>query len=110
MNCASKLTMLKRLLNIDLADTSLDDKLQVYLEMSRDEILNWMYINHADRPADAELPEKYDVTQVQAVMAGFTLEGGENEFKHVENGITREFHYSDMLEYIRAHVYQKVRL
>ncbi len=110
MNCATKLSMLKTLLNIDAADTSQDDKLSVYLELSHDEIINWMYINYADKPADAEMPEKYDVTQVQAVVAGFNLQGGENELKHVENGITREFSYPDMQAFIRARVYQYGKL
>ena len=52
------------------------------------------------------MPTKYDVTQVNAVVAGFNLQGGENQFRHSENGIIREWHYSDMLDYIRAHVYQ----
>ena len=110
MNCASKMSNLKTLLGIPLSDTTQDDQLNVYLSMAKDEILNWMYINFADVPEDAEVPDKYAVVHVNAVVAGFNLQGGENEFKHVENGITREFHYSDMVDYIRAHVYQKVRM
>lgn len=109
MNCASKLTNLKRMLNIDLSDASLDSKLEVYLEIAHDEILNWMYINYGNVPKGAEMPSKYDVTQVQAVLAGFAIEGGEGEFKHTENGIVREFQYSNMLDFIRAHVYQLLR-
>ena len=106
MNCAKKLKMLKTMLNIDSGDTSLDDKLQAYLEMARDEIINWMWINHKDRPSDVELPEKYNIVQLQAVVTGFNMQGGENQFKHSENGIIREWHYTDMVEYIRAHVNQ----
>lgn len=110
MNCASKIKNLKTLLGIPLSDSSQDEQLNVYLSMAKEEILNWMYINFADVPQDAEVPDKYAVVHVNAVVAGFNLQGGENEFKHVENGITREFHYSDMVDYIRAHVYQKVRI
>jgi len=110
MNCASKIKNLKTLLGIPLSDSSQDEQLNVYLSMAKEEILNWMYINFADVPQDAEVPDKYAVVHVNAVVAGFNLQGGENEFKHVENGITREFHYSDMVDYIRAHVYQKVRM
>lgn len=110
MNCAKKLSMLKTLLHIDASDKSQDDILTVYLELAHDEILNWMYINYKDRPVDAEMPEKYDVTQVQAVVAGFNLQGGENELKHTENGITREFNHPDMQSFIRARVYQYGKL
>lgn len=110
MNCASKMANLKTLLGIDLSDKTQDDQLNVYLSMAKEEILNWMYVNFADVPEDAEVPDKYAVVQVNAVIAGYNLQGGENEFKHVENGITREFHYTDMVDYIRAHVYQKVRM
>lgn len=110
MNCASKMANLKTLLGIALSDTTQDDQLNVYLSMAKEEILNWMYVNFADVPEDAEVPDKYAVVQVNAVIAGYNLQGGENEFKHVENGITREFHYTDMVDYIRAHVYQKVRM
>ena len=106
MNCARKLKMLKVMLGVDPADNSLDDKLQAYLELSRDEIINWMWINHKDRPSEVELPDKYSTVQVQAVVTGFNMQGGENQFRHTENGITREWHYSDMVDYIRAHVNQ----
>ena len=70
MNCAGKLKSLKAILNIASDDSSMDDALTVYLEMTRDEIINWMYINYADKPEDAELPQKYDIVQIQAVVAG----------------------------------------
>ena len=104
MTDAEKLTTLKTMLKIDGEDV--DAQLNVYLSIAHDEILNWMYINKADVPEDAEMPAKYDMTQINAVIAGFNLQGGENQFRHSENGITREWHYSDMLDYIRAHVYQ----
>jgi len=110
MNCASKMSNLKRLLGIDLADTSQDGQLNVYLELSHDEIINWMYINYPDKPQNAEMPSKYDVTQVQAVVAGYNMQGGENQTKHSENGILREWHFTDMVEYIRAHVNQIPRM
>lgn len=110
MNCASKLTNLKSLLGIDIADTSQDALLTVYLDLSREEIINWMYINFPTVPTDADMPTKYDVTQVNAVVAGLNMQGGENQYKSVENGVTREWHYTDMLEYIRAHVNQIPRV
>lgn len=105
----TKLNKLKLLLGIEASDTSEDDLLNTYLNLSEQEIINWMYINYAELPEDAEMPDKYEIVQINAVVAGFNIRGGENELRHVENGITREFNYPDMLSYIRAHVYQKVR-
>lgn len=110
MNCASKLNNLKTLLGIDRSDTSQDALLTVYLELSRQEIINWMYINYPSVPCDFELPDKYSTTQVQAVVTGLNMQGGENQYKSNENGVVREWHYTDMLEYIRAHVNQIPRV
>ena len=110
MNCASKLKNLKSILGIDDTDTSQDAQLTVYLSMSREEILNWMYINYPSIPEDADVPDKYSVVQVMAVVAGYNMQGGENQYKHSENGIVREWHYTDMIEYIRAHVNQIPRV
>lgn len=108
MSDSDKLTMLKSLLNI--SDTSMDDKLGVYLSLSASEIVNWMYINYPEVPSGKTMPSKYDTMQVYAVVAGFNAEGGENQYKHTENGIVREWHYTDMIEYIRAHVNQIPRM
>ena len=110
MNCASKLNNLKTLLGIDRSDTSQDALLTVYLDLSRQEIINWMYINYPSVPDDFELPDKYSTTQVQAVVTGLNMQGGENQDKSNENGVVREWHYTDMLEYIRAHVNQIPRV
>ena len=110
MTDAEKLAMLKSLLGVGASDNSQDALFNAYLDIAEQEIINWMYINFADIPAEVTMPEKYEITQVNAVVAGYNIQGGENEYKHVENGITREFHYSDMVDYIRAHVFQKVRL
>lgn len=110
MSCSAKLSTLKTLLGIEASDTSQDTLFNTYLDIAEQEIINWIYINFAEIPTGVEMPAKYEITQVNAVVAGYNIQGGENEYKHVENGITREFHYSDMVDYIRAHVFQKVRL
>ena len=104
MTCSEKLSTLKTLLGIEASDTTQDETLGVYLSMSMSEILNWMYIKYPDIPEDALMPEKYDIVQVQAVVAGYNLQGGENELKHTENGIIREFDYSSMVDWIHGHV------
>ena len=39
-----------------------------------------------------------------ACVAGFGLQGLENQTASTENAITRQFKYSNMLEFIRANV------
>lgn len=104
MTNSEKLSTLKTLLGIEASDNTQDEVLNVYLSMSESEILNWMYIKFPDVIADAEMPEKYAITQIQAVVAGYNLQGGENELKHTENSIIREFDYSTMVDWIRGHV------
>lgn len=104
MTDSEKLSTLKTLLGIEASDTTQDEVLNVYLSMSQAEILNWMYIKFAEIPAETTMPEKYDIVQVQAVVAGYNLQGGENELKHTENGIIREFDYSSMVDWIHGHV------
>lgn len=105
MSCSDKkLNTLKTLLGIEATDNSQDEVLNAYLDMAKAEILNWMYIKFPDVIADVELPAKYNVTQIHAVVAGYNLQGGENELKHTENGIIREFDYSSMVDWIHGHV------
>lgn len=104
MTCSEKLSTLKTLLGIEASDTSKNEVLSAYLSMSQAEILNWMYIKYNDVPIDALMPEKYDVAQIHAVVAGYNLQGGENELKHTENGIIREFDYSSMVDWIHGHI------
>jgi hypothetical protein len=47
---------------------------------------------------------QFDTVQIMAVVAGYGLQGAENQTNHNENGIQRSFKYSDMVDYIRAHV------
>ena len=105
MTDEQKLAYLKGLLNIP--DELQDDKLSSYLDLSKHEILEWMYINKGGVPETiVDVPSRYEVTQIYAVIAGFNSEGGENESSVTENGIRRDFHYTDMVEYIRNHVFQ----
>ena len=105
MSCPDqKLNTLKTLLGIGASDNSQDGVLNTYLDMAKSEIINWMYIKFPDVLADAEMPEKYAGVQIHAVIAGYNLQGGENELKHTENGITREFDYSSMIDWIHGHV------
>ena len=107
MDLQSKLKMVKTLLEIPADDVTLDGELYVYLDMSGMEILNWLYINKpALRKDVTEVPQRYEIVQVSAVVNGYSHRGAEGEIVHNENGINRQFVYDDMVSYIRHHVFQ----
>ena len=101
MTDAEKLTMLKSLLKI--TDTTQDATLAVYLTLARDEMLSWLYSGKTPEGV-TDVPARYEPTQVMACVAGFGLQGLENQTASTENAITRQFKYSNMLEFIRASV------
>lgn len=102
MTAAEKLNMVKTILRIDETDTEEDALIQTYLDAAAREIIAWRYSNAANVPEI--VPAEYEITQVQAVVNGYTQGGIEGQTAATENGITRRFEYSDMVEYIRAHV------
>lgn len=109
MNTVEKLSLVKTILGISASDTSYDDDLTAYLDMAGEEILNWMYINHPeDRTSETEVPIRYSMVQIHAVVNGYSHKGAEGENVHNENGINRTFKYDDMIAYIRSHVFQLV--
>ena len=61
-----------------------------------------------DAPDD--VPSAYEMTQVYAVVNGFTQRGLEGQSVSIENGIHRHFDFTDMTRYIRQNViaYAKV--
>ena len=62
-------------------------------------------------PSDVTtVPERYDGTQIYAVVAGYTHAGAEGQTAHSENGISRTFKYSDMVDYIHNNVTAIVRV
>ena len=101
MTDAEKLTMLKSLLKI--TDTTQDATLAVYLTLARDEMLSWLYSGKTPEGV-TDVPARYEPTQVMACVAGFGLQGLENQTASTENAITRQYKYSNMLEFIRASV------
>lgn len=105
-----KLTMLQTLLD-DGGAVPDEDKLETYLTLAGKEILNWMYHLVGGAPADVtSVPERYEVVQIYAVVAGYTHAGAEGESAHDENGIRRTFLYSDMADYIHKNVLAYVRV
>lgn len=110
MTDAEKLETLETLLS-DGGSVPSEDKLNVYLALARNEILQWMYHLVGGVPESVqEVPDKYEVTQIYAVVAGYTHAGAEGQNQHIENGIQRAFVYSDMMDYIRSNVMAIVRV
>ena len=97
-----KLSMTKKLIDIASDDTSADTRILAYLTLAEKEILGWRYSYGSAAPTS--VPTEYEMTQVMAVVAGYTQSGAEGQTTHGENGISRTFKYADMIAYIRANV------
>ena len=102
MTTSEKLAAVKSILGIE--GSSEDTRISLYLSLASQEILAWRYSYGAQSEAVTTLPDEYEPTQIFAVVAGFSQRGAENETAHNENGISRQFHFADMIDYIRAHV------
>lgn len=100
MSSAEKLTMVKTMLGIT-GDTQ-DATITNYLTCAEREILTWRYSYGSEIPES--VPVEYEMTQIHAVVAGYSQRGAENQTSHSENGISRSFSYADMVAYIRANV------
>ena len=99
MTANEKLDMVKTIMGTDAPS---DAEITSYLSAAKSEILSWRYSYAASIPD--EVPAEYEMTQVQAVINGFTQRGNEGQNVSIENGIHRHFAYSDMVRYIRANV------
>ena len=104
MTPEAKLAMVKAILRIDDTDTSEDALITTYLDMAQQEMLSWRYSHANPDNVPETVPPEYEITQVQAVINGYTQAGVEGQVLSIENGIHRHFNYSDMVEYVRAHV------
>lgn len=107
MTLEEKLAKVKQILGI--TDESYDEKLTMYLNLSKDELLSWLYSGKIPEGV-TDVPPMYEVTQIMACVVGFGLEGAEGQLAHSENGISRSWKYSDMVEYIRNHVFPNVEV
>lgn len=106
MTTEEKLAMVKTIMGPDAPD---DETIQSYLTLAKTEILQWRFsYNPDDMPED--VPSAYEMTQVYAVVNGFTQRGLEGQSVSIENGIHRHFDFTDMTRYIRQNViaYAKV--
>lgn len=99
MTVDEKLAMVKTILGDDAPD---DGTIEAYLDAARLEILGWRYSYSESAPFD--VPSEYELTQVYAVINGFTQRGNEGQSVSIENGIHRHFDFTDMVAYIRNRV------
>lgn len=100
MTTDEKLTMVKTLLEV--SGEAEDARIKVYLTAAEKEILSWRYSLSSQKVT--AVPEEYEMTQVFAVVAGYSQSGAEMQTQHSENGVSRIFCYADMIQYIRANV------
>lgn len=102
MNVTEKLKMVKTLLDIAESDTTEDSRIQVYLTAAEKEIISWRY--SLSSQTVNTVPAEYEMTQIFAVIAGYSQSGAESQLSHSENSISRTFSYPDMIHYIRKNV------
>ena len=109
MTDEAKVARLKTLLGETGPDE--DNLLSEYLDIAKDEILNWLYIRLGAVPEDVvAVPAVYEQVQIMAVLAAFNIRGAEGQTLHIENGMHRDFVYDDLVKYVRTHVFPYVRL
>ena len=85
-----------------------DSLLSDYISQAQDICADWEY-SLIGVPADLD-KTKYNTLVIDAVVTGYSIRGAENETQHSENGILRGFSYTDMRDYIRAHLTPYARL
>ena len=105
MTDSQKLTTVKTLIEDGSGYMPSDETLNTYISVAGNEILAWMYHLVGGVPVDvAEVPSKYEQIQIYAVVVGWTHAGAEGQGLSIENGVHRDFRYSDMLDYIHNNV------
>ena len=111
MTDAQKLITVQTLIEDGSGYMPSDETLNTYIEIAGNEILEWMYHLVGGVPEDVTtVPSKYEGIQVYAVVVGWTHAGAEGQGLSIENGVHRDFKYSDMLDYIHNNVLPYVRV
>ena len=106
MTTAEKLAMVKTIMGPDSPD---DETISQYLTLAKTEILQWRFAYNMDEMPD-DVPAAYEMTQIYAVVNGFTQRGMEGQSVSIENGIHRHFDFTDMTRYIRQNVIAMAKL
>ena len=111
MTNEQKLEIIETLLEDGSGYMPTTETLETYLTLSANEILAWMYHLVGGVPEDVtDVPSKYEGIQIYAVIVGFTQSGAEGQGQSIENGVHRNFKYTDMLDYIHNNVLPIVRV
>lgn len=111
MTDAQKLTTVKTLIEDGSGYMPTDSTLNTYIEIAGNEILEWMYHLVGGIPENVTaVPSKYEGIQIYAVVVGWTHAGAEGQGLSIENGVHRDFKFSDMLDYIHNNVLPFVRV
>ena len=111
MTDEQKLITVQTLLDDGTGYMPSDNLLNTYLSMAGNEILAWMYHLVGGVPEDVtDVPSRYEGIQIYAVIVGFTQSGAEGQSQSIENGVHRNFRYSDMLDYIHNNVLPYARV
>ena len=95
-------------INLMMGEEYPDDLLSAYISHAQEECALWEY-RLIKMPEDLDLTQ-YDSTVINAVINGLSIRGAEGETQHSENGLLRGFKYSDMADYIHAHVTPYARI
>lgn len=111
MTDAQKLTTVQTLIEDGSGYMPSDETLNTYIEIAGNEILAWMYHLVGGVPEDVTaVPSRYEGIQIYAVVVGWTHAGAEGQGLSIENGVHRDFKFSDMLDYIHNNVLPYVRV
>ena len=111
MTDAQKLITVQTLIEDGSGYMPSDETLNTYIQVAGNEILVWMYHLVGGVPDSVtEVPSKYEGIQIYAVVVGWTHAGAEGQGLSIENGVHRDFKYSDMLDYIHNNVLPYVRV
>ena len=111
MTDAQKLITVQTLIEDGSGYMPSDETLNTYIAVAGNEILAWMYHLVGGIPSNVtEVPSKYEGIQIYAVVVGWTHAGAEGQGLSIENGVHRDFRYSDMLDYIHNNVLPYARV
>lgn len=89
-------------INLMMGEEYPQELLSAYISHAQNECALWEY-QLVQMPEDFDMT-KYDNTVINAVINGLSIRGAEGETQHSENGILRGFKYSDMADYVHAHI------
>lgn len=105
MTTEEKLSELKIILFGADGDTTFDAELTVYLNLTKQAILQYKYRMLGGVPDYVtDVPAEDEVIQIMACAQGYAHKGGQGETRHNENGIDRTWRYDDMIAYVHSHV------